>query len=454
MLRGTSDCTFQDCPLSAKLRIRSWFIILRCAPPTVFRLTASGIECREVLMPSDLVRFLHAGDFHLERPLRGLPEVPDELRERLVDASRLAAQRVFETAILEEVDFVVLSGDIMDPRATDPRGMAFLLEQFDLLRDQGIAVYWAGGDCDRPERWPEAVGLPANVHVFSSDRVEEIAHVRDKRPVAALLGTSQRDFRSTEFRGELSSPLAIAVVHGNVDPTALEHAHVDYWALGGRHERQALSLSTSTAQYPGCPQGGSPAESGTHGCLVVRGGDGGRPQVQFVATDVVRWHTVRVSAGDLTTRDELQSLLMERIRGLAAESADQPLLVTCLVEASGRLGSRLRQDGLGDEILAWLRKHLLKATPPAWVVALESPFNSEVPNDWRDEDTILGDYLRAVEQTRGDRRQGLDLSMFLPSSQPSRDLESLLLVSSDEVREHILQQAVEMGADLLRGENV
>ena len=420
-------------------------------------------------MSSDLVRFIHASDFQLGRPLRGLSEVPDELRDRLIDAPRLAAQRVFETAILEEVDFILLSGNILDPRSADPRGMAFLLEQFEQLREHGIATYWAGGDVDRPGRWPEEVGFPDGVHFFESDSVEAKMHLRDDRPAAVVLGTSSRQFRSTEFRHDLSAPVTVAVTHANVDPASLEHTPVDYWALGGVAERKVLTTTTTAAQYAGSPQGNQPGEPGPHGCVLVRTGDGGRPHTQFVPTDVVRWHTLRVSASETTSRDELQTMLAEGLRGLAAESSDQPLLVCCVVETGGRLGARLRQEGLDQEVLRWLRRRLIKSSPPVWTVSLEAPCTCDMPEDWQEEDTILGDYLRAVEEHRTNGRQALDIGQFLAGSQAAGsqaagsqaagsqaagELQSMLAVSSEEIRDHILRQAAQVGADLLRGDHV
>ena len=49
-------------------------------------------------------------------PLGGLSEAPSHLRDLLVDAPILAARRVFETAALEEADFLVLSGGILNPQ--------------------------------------------------------------------------------------------------------------------------------------------------------------------------------------------------------------------------------------------------------------------------------------------------------------------------------------------------
>ena len=87
-------------------------------------------------MSGEFCRFLHTSDFHLEMPLYGFAEIPAHLRDQLIDSPLQAAARVFETAILEDVDFVVLAGDIIDPSTAGPYAIAFLLEQFELLREQ------------------------------------------------------------------------------------------------------------------------------------------------------------------------------------------------------------------------------------------------------------------------------------------------------------------------------
>ena len=64
---------------------------------------------------SEPLRFLHASDLRLERPLGGLTEVPPHWRGLCAEAPRQAAARAFELAREERCDFVVLSGDVVDP---------------------------------------------------------------------------------------------------------------------------------------------------------------------------------------------------------------------------------------------------------------------------------------------------------------------------------------------------
>ena len=110
-------------------------------------------------------RFVHASDFHLETPLEGVAEVPDHLREPLVDAAYTAAGRVFDAVLAEEAEFLVLSGDILHPPHTGPRGPLFLSEQFARLAQRQIPVYWATGGIDPPEVWPGVIPLPEQVHL-------------------------------------------------------------------------------------------------------------------------------------------------------------------------------------------------------------------------------------------------------------------------------------------------
>ena len=102
---------------------------------------------REVRMSGRPFRFLQAGDLHLELPLQGLAEIPDHLRPTLIDAPFLAAEQVFETAAAEHVDFVVLTGDVLNPEHAGPRGSRFCSGNSNgspnaTSRSTGRAVTW------------------------------------------------------------------------------------------------------------------------------------------------------------------------------------------------------------------------------------------------------------------------------------------------------------------------
>ena len=92
-------------------------------------------------MSSRPFRFVHASDFHLERLPSGLAEVPDHLRELFIESAYVAAEKVFETVLSEEAEFLVLSGDILDSRQTGPRGPLFLVEQFNFRKSFAVLYF-------------------------------------------------------------------------------------------------------------------------------------------------------------------------------------------------------------------------------------------------------------------------------------------------------------------------
>ena len=217
------------------------------------------------------VRFLHSSDWQLEQPLGGVTEVPAELQDDFLQAPYRAAERVVDQALQEQVDFVVLTGDLLCTPQASPYSLEFLVRQFTRLAEQQIAVYWLGGRCDPPEHWPAQLDLPAHVHTFAAGRTQELAHKRDGETVAVLVGHSDRPnarFRAADYAGDTKLP-RIALVYGEVPAKSLEAQGVSYWALGGKSTYQRLRKGRIAACYAGSPQGRHPRHTQPHGSLCV-----------------------------------------------------------------------------------------------------------------------------------------------------------------------------------------
>jgi DNA repair exonuclease SbcCD nuclease subunit len=119
------------------------------------------------------LRFIHASDLHLERTLEGVTECPVHWEQRMLDISKRAAERLFQGCVEEEIDFLVLSGNVLNASLAPPGIYLFLIEQFERLKKAGIKVYWGGGECASPEDWATAFPLPDNVHRFPSVSIQE-----------------------------------------------------------------------------------------------------------------------------------------------------------------------------------------------------------------------------------------------------------------------------------------
>ena len=142
------------------------------------------------------------------------------------------------------------------PPQTGPRGPLFLCEQFARLAQRQIPVYWAGGGVDPPEVWPAFIPLPDNVHLSARGRVAELVHQRDGAPLARVLlhgRDGNRLVRAGDFNPDPAGLYTIAVVHGTVETAALGVRGIDYWALGGRHDRSTLFSAPQMAHYAGQP---------------------------------------------------------------------------------------------------------------------------------------------------------------------------------------------------------
>jgi hypothetical protein len=406
-------------------------------------------------MSDPTLRFIHAADFHLEMPLGGVTEVPDHLQDLFIEAPYTAAERVFEAALAEEADFLVLAGDLLDAQRTGPRGPLFLVEQFERLAARRIAVYWAGGRVDPPDAWPEAVRLPDNVHVFPAGLPEHRIHQRDSVAVVRLVGASRSQGRTAslaEFAADASGLFSVAVVHGRAEADALRSRPIDYWALGGNHARQTLCGSPHPALYPGSPQGRRPDQTGPHGCTLVVVAPERGARITPLPTDAVRWRHERLTVEPGSTRAELETRLEDRLVGLAESSPAMDLLVSWSVAGSGPLVASLGRGKLADQLLGTLRQRALEVNHRVWSVSLTAEPPGELPAEWYEQETILGDYLRELRQCQGDPETPLDLERYA-GQVPWRDaLGSMLELGDPARRRRVLREAAVLGVDLLSGE--
>jgi DNA repair exonuclease SbcCD nuclease subunit len=399
-------------------------------------------------------RFLQAGDMHLELSLHGLSEIPDHLKQTLIDAPLAAAEQVFETALAEQVDFVVLTGDVIHPEHAGPRAITFLVRQFERLNERGIPVYWAGGRIDSPGRWPSAIPLPENVHVFPKSSPEQVTQLRDDEPLVSVIGKSwsgKGQIRTANFESELADVYTVAVAHGKTEAEAVARSGIDYWALGGAHARETLCTSPCTAHYAGTPQGFSPDDTGPRGCTLAEVLSDGETRLRLVATDAVRWHAERIELPAAAGESELNRLLHDKLRAIIEGTPGREILVTWTVSTNGKLARPLRRGGLADELVTNLRQEFGRRQTAAWTVSLDVEPPRKLPKHWQEEETILGDFVRAMRDHQAQRGKSLDLASLLPDRHRGGPLAEALQLDKPEDREAMLHGAATLGVDLLRG---
>jgi exonuclease SbcD len=404
-------------------------------------------------MPERPCRFLHTGDFRLDAVPRGFSEVPDHLRDCLLDAPYTAARRTFDAAISERVAFVLLCGNILQAEHAGPRGTAFLIEQFERLAAAGIGVYWAASESDRPETWPAAAPVPKNVHLFTRDHVTEFLHTADGPPLARIVGTSRgpRSLHAADFVPDPVGLFSIAVACGEMDPAEMQSQGIHYWALGGRPERATMIDSPCIAHYPGTPQGRRPAESGSRGCTLVSVDESGRARLSPVPCSALEWHKESLTVGPATGRDELESICAQRIRALASH-AKGDVLVAWSIGGHGPILAELRRGKLRGELLEWLRIEHGLSPPIVWTIGLEAAPDAAVPPALYEQQTLLGDYLRELRAYEADPARPLAVESLLTGISGGESLSQSVAISDGATRRRVLHEAALLGVDLLSGE--
>lgn len=267
-----------------------------------------------------MIRFIHAADPHLDSPLHGL-----ELHEGAsVGVLRGATRRAFENlvnlAIEEDVDFLVIAGDLYDGDWKDYSTGLFFRGQMVRLQAAGIPVYLIAGNHDAASVISRKLSLPENVHVFSTRTTESmevpghpiVIHGRGfpNRAVAENLADEYPAARAGRFNlGLLHTSLNGRPGHDTYAPCSkqdLLNKGYGYWALGHIHQPEIISQDPWIVFAGNC-QGRHARETGPRGCRLVTVNDSLEVEsADWHPLDVVRWHVLEV---DLTgVEDESEAL--------------------------------------------------------------------------------------------------------------------------------------------------
>lgn len=334
-------------------------------------------------------RFLHAADLHLGSPLLGLSVKDAQVAERIALASRTAFSTLVSRAILDEVAFVVLAGDIYDGEWKDTAIGLFFAREVARLDRAGIPVFMIRGNHDAESVVTRAITLPPSVTLFPANRPET---VRLDRFRVALHGQS---FADREVFDNLAAgyPPAVAgwfnigLLHTALDRQSPHHAPYarctpaelaargyDYWALGHLHRFEIVSREPHIV-YPGNIQGRSIRECGPKGAVLVEVEDHIVTEVVPFATATAEWADLDLDLSDLRDEMDVYRRADDRFGELVAGAEDRLLAVRVRLHGTTPLHRRLaaRREELHAEILAagqrrhsdlWLEKIVLATRDP------------------------------------------------------------------------------------------
>ena len=225
------------------------------------------------------IKILHCADMHLDSPFEGLASGKASLRRR---EQRELLRRLVELAHSEQVDLMLLSGDLLD---SDNTYYETGEELNQCLRGLNIPVFIAPGNHDyySPKSPYARLKLPPNVYVFNKSEMEYLplpqlgvrvygAAFTEKRSGALLHGfTAEREEGTMNIlciHGE------VGVKDSNYNPISIEdieNSGMDYIALGHIHKASGLLKAGETwYSWPGCPEGRGFDETGEKTVNIIK----------------------------------------------------------------------------------------------------------------------------------------------------------------------------------------
>jgi hypothetical protein len=300
------------------------------------------------------------------------------------------------------------------------------------------------------------VALPENVHVFSKKSVESFIFRRNQVQLATILGRSSEGsetVRAAEFTHEPDENYVIAVAHGKADSETLRSERVDYWALGGRHQADILQTEEPVIRYCGSPQARELKEEGAHGFVLVDVDAQRCVQVHAIDADLIRYSEQDIDADDMALGRDVRQLLSKRVARLQSDASGRHLLVKWRVHIDLENAAIVGPSALED-LLGWLRREFGHGSPACWSTDIEILPPKQLPDKWKDEETILGDFLRIASQQRKESKP-MNLKPLIDTETPGSSIwQAALGAAGAASPAATLDRSTLLGVDLLRGHQV
>jgi DNA repair exonuclease SbcCD nuclease subunit len=360
---------------------------------------------------------VHAADLHLDAPFAGVDASDARVRAGLVASTAEAFERVVSLCIAEDVDFLLISGDVYD----DPRSFNAQLcfqQQTKRLDDADIDVFVVEGNHDPEIARPRDLRLPDNVHYFSTREVERVVVERDGEEFCTLYGRGYARGVETadlakDFARSGEDAVAIGVLHTNVGgregfedyaPASMDDlraARMDYWALGHIHKPEVLSESPAIV-YAGCPQGRSPKEDGVRGCYLVKI-DGGHAEFSFHPTCSIVWVRRTVDASDLETVEDVRGAVRDACDAARLAADGRPAILR--IELTGRTEAHrsLVRGTVLPDLLRDARDEQMSDRPWVWIERLTDKTAAALEIErLRESQDFDGDLVRLTDELVAD----------------------------------------------------
>ncbi|GIO21625.1 exonuclease SbcCD subunit D [Oceanobacillus sp. J11TS1] len=397
------------------------------------------------------VTFIHAADLHLDSLFKGLRHVPANIFKEIQESTFTALNHLIDAAIENQVDFILLAGDLYDHESQSLKAQIRLRRAFERLEEQNIAVFLSHGNHDFMKGDSFDVEYPDNVHIFPGETVTCIPFYKNGEKAAAIYGFSYEnravyENKAVEYEPvEEDFPFHIAMLHGSV-ATNTEHdsyapfqikdllkKQMDYWALGHIHKRQQLHTNPPII-YPGNTQGRHRKETGEKGCYLIKLDRHEINQI-FLPLQAIRYEEVVLDIRSCLTPSQAEKRIMSQLPRYSV-----PSLLYLKIRAKENDGFK-PDEALMGELIELINESLAEGFP--WQYIYHCQLNLEEESTLT-EDAFLKSILEEADESF--------IQEGLKEIYHHRTARKFLTALTDEQEQAIKEDAYQLLNVLLREE--
>lgn len=406
-------------------------------------------------------RFVHTADVHLDSPLRSLALRDPDLAELIGNATRRAFVNTIDLCLDEQVDALLLAGDLYDGEQTSMKTARFLAEQLRRLHEVNIRTFIIRGNHDALSKITHELVFPETVHVFGG-RAEAVAIDRSKSDIPVVVhGLSFAKPHAPEslvskYKPPTEGAVNIGLMHTSLggavghDPYApcsvsdLQATGFRYWALGHVHKRSVVD-GECTIVMPGIPQGRHINESGPKSVSLVTVADDGSILIEERDVSIAQFDRVFIDATGIDDWRDMATAITEKLREARKAASSDHLVSRLLVTGATPLAWRIRRD---RDLLKAECDERAAAIGRCWVEKLETDCHVATISDASDSDPISD--LRSliasnVAGYEGFRQEAIKIAEELTGQLPPECRS--FLGSSEEEFHQTLDGLLDQGAD-------
>lgn len=297
-----------------------------------------------------MIKFIHTADIHLDSPMRGLARYDSAPVEEIRGATREAFKNLVNFAIKEQVDFILIAGDLYDGDWKDYNTGLFFSSQMAKLREANIKVFLIYGNHDARSNITKSLRHGSNVFSFPSHKAS--THLIEEYSIAihgqSFAKSAMTDNIAHDYPAPVKGFFNIGLLHTSLsgspdhEPYApcsvegLRNKGYQYWALGHIHGHEVVTADPWIV-FPGNLQGRHIREAGAKGACLVTIRDGCVNALEKVDFDVLRWRIGTASINGVADEEVLLARVRAAFEASLREADDRFLAIRLVLEGSGEI---------------------------------------------------------------------------------------------------------------------